>query len=58
VSLSDHARANRVAWGVQAADYEASGRRNWATDEITWGICPGRLLDARGADNRLQLCAR
>jgi SAM-dependent methyltransferase len=38
VSLSDHARANREAWGVQAKDYEEPGRRNWAQDEITWGI--------------------
>ena len=37
VSLSDHARANREAWGVQAEDYEPAGRRHWADDEITWG---------------------
>ena len=37
VSLSDHARANRVAWGAMAADYEPAGRRHWADDEITWG---------------------
>jgi SAM-dependent methyltransferase len=37
VSLSDHARANREAWGVQAKDYEAAGRRHWADDVITWG---------------------
>ena len=37
VSLSDHARANREAWGVQAKDYEAAGRRHWADDEVTWG---------------------
>ena len=38
MSLSDHARANRVAWGAQAADYEAAGRRHWADDEVTWGV--------------------
>jgi SAM-dependent methyltransferase len=38
VNLSDHARANRDAWGAQAAGYEPSGRRNWATDKITWGL--------------------
>ena len=30
VSLSDHARASREAWGVQAKDYESAGRRHWA----------------------------
>jgi SAM-dependent methyltransferase len=38
VSLSDHARANRVAWGGMAADYEAAGRRHWAEQEISWGV--------------------
>jgi len=37
VSLSDHARANREAWGQQAKDYEPAGRRHWADDVIT---CP------------------
>ena len=37
MSLSDHARANREAWGVQAKDYEPAGRRHWADNEITWG---------------------
>ncbi|HEY7619001.1 MAG TPA: class I SAM-dependent methyltransferase [Solirubrobacteraceae bacterium] len=38
MSLSDDARANRAAWGVQAKDYEEPARRHWAQDEITWGI--------------------
>ena len=37
MSISDHARANRIAWGVQAAEYEPAGRRHWADDVITWG---------------------
>jgi ubiquinone/menaquinone biosynthesis C-methylase UbiE len=38
VSLSDHARANRSAWGAMAADYESAGRRHSADNEITWGM--------------------
>ena len=38
MSLSDHARANRQAWGVQAKDYEEPARRHWAQDDITWGV--------------------
>jgi SAM-dependent methyltransferase len=38
VSLSDHARANRSAWGAMAADYECAGRRHWADNEIAWGM--------------------
>jgi hypothetical protein len=34
VSLSDHARANRSAWGAMAADYASPGRRHWADKEI------------------------
>src|SRR3712207_596589 len=34
----DHVAQNRVAWDRMAADYVESGRRNWATEEITWGI--------------------
>lgn len=38
MSLSEHAKANRAYWGGQASDYVGAARRNWATDEITWGI--------------------
>ena len=38
MSLSDHARANRTAWGGMAADYAPAGRRHWADDKISWGI--------------------
>jgi hypothetical protein len=34
VSLSDHARANRVAWGGMAADYEQAWARRWPSEEI------------------------
>jgi SAM-dependent methyltransferase len=56
VSLSDHARANREAWRAQAKDYEESGRRHWAQEEITWGIWEipeasiGSLPDVDGRD--------
>jgi SAM-dependent methyltransferase len=33
-----HVAANREAWDAMAPDYAASGRRNWAASEITWGI--------------------
>lgn len=29
---------NRRAWDIWAKSYEESGRRGWATDEVTWGI--------------------
>ena len=34
----DHVVRNRVAWDAQAADYVATGERNWAASEPTWGI--------------------
>jgi SAM-dependent methyltransferase len=37
-TTGDHVAQNRVAWDRMAADYVESGRRNWASDEITWGI--------------------
>lgn len=36
--LPEHVAGNREAWDVMAADYVASGERNWADDEPTWGI--------------------
>src|ERR671916_973722 len=35
---SDHVARNREAWDRMAADYVESGRRHWASDEVTWGI--------------------
>src|SRR5688500_15298585 len=37
-TTGDHVARNRVARDRMAADYVESGRRNWASDEITWGI--------------------
>src|SRR5215210_4742218 len=34
----NHVAPNRVAWDRMAADYVEGGRRNWTSDEITWGI--------------------
>ena len=34
----DHVWRNREAWDRFAADYVESGHRNWASDEVTWGI--------------------
>jgi SAM-dependent methyltransferase len=36
--LPDHAQRNRAAWDEWAREYEEPGRRNWASDEPTWGI--------------------
>jgi SAM-dependent methyltransferase len=38
VELPEHARINREAWNVEAANYVESARRNWAAAEIGWGI--------------------
>src|ERR687890_1153677 len=38
IPTGDHVAQNRVAWDRMAADYVESGRRNWASDEVTWGI--------------------
>jgi SAM-dependent methyltransferase len=35
---ADHVARNREAWDRFAADYVETGRRNWASDDITWGI--------------------
>lgn len=36
--LPDYVKRNRTYWDGQAADYEATGRRNWAQAEPSWGI--------------------
>jgi SAM-dependent methyltransferase len=37
--LPDHVARNRVYWDeVNAPNYASSGRRSWATDEISWGV--------------------
>ena len=37
-NLPEHVIGNREAWDKFAADYAAPGERNWAADEVTWGI--------------------
>lgn len=34
----EHVLRNRALWDVQAAEYEAPGRRSWAADAPRWGI--------------------
>ena len=36
--LPEHVRRNRAAWDGWAREYEEPGRRNWATDEPSWGV--------------------
>jgi ubiquinone/menaquinone biosynthesis C-methylase UbiE len=36
--LTPHAASNREAWAKEAASYVPGAERNWAADEITWGI--------------------
>ena len=54
--LTDHAARNREAWAGEAASYVANAERNWATDEITWGMLGvperelGMLGDIAGRD--------
>jgi SAM-dependent methyltransferase len=54
--LTDHARRNREAWNLEAANYVQSGRENWATGEPHWGMWRvpesqvHALPDVRGLD--------
>jgi SAM-dependent methyltransferase len=36
--LTEHASRNRDAWASWAEEYVPGAERNWAADEITWGI--------------------
>ena len=36
--MSDHVEANRQAWTAAAESYVEPARRNWASDEPSWGI--------------------
>ena len=38
MNSEDHVARNREEWDSWAADYVATGERNWAQDEPTWGI--------------------
>jgi SAM-dependent methyltransferase len=54
--LTEHAARNRESWAKEAASYVAGAERNWAADEITWGILDvpeselGVLGDVAGKD--------
>ena len=56
MNLPDHVRENKASWEVEAANYVEPARRDWATDEISWGIFAvpeaqvGALPDVRGMD--------
>jgi SAM-dependent methyltransferase len=55
-NLTPHAVVNRESWAKEAASYVAGAERNWAADEITWGILDvpeaevGLLGDVAGKD--------
>ena len=36
--LPEHVQRNRGYWDEKAAEYEAPGRRAWASDEPSWGV--------------------
>jgi SAM-dependent methyltransferase len=38
VELPEHARRNQASWDVEAANYVAPARRQWAATEISWGV--------------------
>jgi SAM-dependent methyltransferase len=38
MSLPEHVQRNKAEWAVWAAEYVDAAERNWAQDEITWGI--------------------
>jgi hypothetical protein len=38
MDLPEHARINQAAWNVSAGDYVDAAHRNWAAEEISWGI--------------------
>jgi len=37
-AISDHARRNRTLWTTYAAEYAEKAPRQWASEEIYWGI--------------------
>ena len=54
--LTPHARHNQAYWTTQAGDYVEPARRNWASEEPSWGIygvpeaAIGLLPDVDGLD--------
>lgn len=56
MSLPEHVRVNKASWEIEAANFVEPAKRNWATDEISWGMFNvpesgvGALPDVEGAD--------
>ena len=56
MELPDHVRENKASWEIEAANYVEPARRNWAAEEIHWGIFHvpeaevGALPDVDGSD--------
>jgi 2-polyprenyl-3-methyl-5-hydroxy-6-metoxy-1,4-benzoquinol methylase len=56
MNLPDHVIENKASWEIEAANYVENAKRNWATDEISWGIFGvpesdiGALPDVDGMD--------
>jgi len=38
MSLPDHVAQNKASWEAEASNYVEPARRDWASDEIAWGI--------------------
>jgi SAM-dependent methyltransferase len=38
MTLPEHVRTNKASWEIEAANYVEPAKRNWASDEITWGM--------------------
>jgi SAM-dependent methyltransferase len=47
VSTCDHVERNKAEWAVWAEEYVESAERNWAQDEITWGVWDACESDLR-----------
>jgi len=45
MNLPDHARENKAAWEVAAAEYVEPARRDWAAAEISWGMYEWMTLE-------------
>jgi SAM-dependent methyltransferase len=56
MNLPEHVRENKASWEVEAANYVEPAKRNWAAEEISWGIFGvpeadvGALPDVTGMD--------
>jgi SAM-dependent methyltransferase len=56
MSLPDHVRQNKASWEAEAANYVEPAKRDWAREEIRWGMYGvpeadvGALPDVNGMD--------